>query len=51
MAPQNDICPHGKTYPIKALTNKSIYIKKPEAHTFVFLKELFINAFKIWKKI
>lgn len=49
VAPQKDICPHGRTYPMKALINKNIYIRNPDDHTLVFLNELFIKAFIIWK--
>lgn len=51
VAPQKDICPQGRTYPIKALINKNIYIIKPVDQTLVFLNELFISAFIMWKKI
>lgn len=34
VAPQNDICPHGKTYPKKAVAITVNMIITPESHTF-----------------
>lgn len=39
LVPQKDICPHGKTYPKKAVAIKIKTIITPEAHTWVNLKE------------
>jgi len=39
VAPQKDICPQGKIYPIKATIIKNNKIKIPLNHTIVFLKE------------
>ena len=33
VAPQNDICPHGNTYPMKAAPMEASRITTPEAHT------------------
>jgi hypothetical protein len=39
VAPQNDICPHGKTYPIKAVPiNKNKRIT-PIIHVYLKLKD------------
>lgn len=41
VAPQNDICPHGRTYPIKAAPMEASKIITPEFHTIgVFIGEL-----------
>lgn len=37
VAPQNDICPHGRTYPRKAVAMVSTIKMSPEAHTIGFL--------------
>jgi len=37
VAPQNDICPHGRTYPRKAVAIKANKIITPEIQTWVFL--------------
>jgi len=34
VAPQNDICPHGSTYPRKAVAITANMIATPEYHTF-----------------
>jgi len=34
VAPQNDICPHGSTYPKNAVPIVISMIMTPEAHTF-----------------
>jgi len=34
VAPQNDICPHGSTYPRNAVAIRSRRIVTPETHTF-----------------
>lgn len=34
VAPQNDICPHGRTYPRNAVAITANKISTPEAHTF-----------------
>jgi len=39
VAPQKDICPHGSTYPIKAVPINRNKIKVPEDHTYKDLKE------------
>jgi len=40
VAPQKDICPHGRTYPIKAVAINTISSVVPEAHVSIFLKQL-----------
>lgn len=41
VAPQKDICPHGKTYPIKAAPMVASKIITPEVHTIgSFIGEL-----------
>jgi hypothetical protein len=37
VAPQNDICPHGRTYPRKAVAIVSTIRISPDAHTIGFL--------------
>jgi outer membrane protein assembly factor BamE (lipoprotein component of BamABCDE complex) len=37
VAPQNDICPHGKTYPKKAVAIKANKIRIPDIHTWNIL--------------
>ena len=37
VAPQNDICPHGNTYPRNAVIISSNRIPTPDPHTFVYL--------------
>jgi len=44
VAAQNDICPHGKTYPRNAVIIIIIKIMDPEFHVLVNLKE-YINMF------
>lgn len=39
-APQNDICPHGRIYPVKAVAINRIKILTPEDQIRFFLKEL-----------
>jgi hypothetical protein len=39
VAPQNDICPHGSTYPKKAVAIMAKRIRIPEIQTDVVLKE------------
>ena len=34
VAPQNDICPQGKTYPKKAVAITKTKIEAPESHVF-----------------
>jgi len=38
VAPQNDICPHGRTYPRKAVAIVISMIIIPDIHTFVLLE-------------
>jgi hypothetical protein len=38
VAPQNDICPHGKTYPRNAVPMVMSMITTPEIHTFGWLE-------------
>ncbi|ONI56928.1 hypothetical protein N499_1386 [Wolbachia pipientis wVitA] len=40
MAPQNDICPQGKTYPINAVAIVSKKISTPIIHVITITKEL-----------
>jgi len=42
VAPQNDICPQGSTYPIKAVAINVIIIKFPEFHVDFMKKEEYI---------
>jgi hypothetical protein len=37
VAPQKDICPHGRTYPKKAVAITISRIKTPDNHTFFWL--------------
>lgn len=37
VAPQNDICPHGNTYPRNAVPMVMSMITTPEIHTFGWL--------------
>jgi len=37
VAPQNDICPHGRTYPKKAVAITDIKIREPVVHTVDFV--------------
>jgi len=39
VAPQNDICPHGRTYPRKAVPNRMKMISKPDIQVWVSLNE------------
>jgi hypothetical protein len=39
VAPQKDICPHGRTYPIKAVPIKIKMIIVPDTQVSFFLKE------------
>jgi len=39
VAPQNDICPHGKTYRRKAVAISISRIMDPEIHVFLSLKD------------
>jgi len=43
VAPQNDICPHGKTYPRKAVAISRIKIVIPLAHTCVLVLGELLN--------
>jgi len=36
VAPQNDICPHGRTYPKKAVAIASSSNNVPDNHTFIW---------------
>ena len=45
LAPQKDICPHGRTYPIKAVSINTRSRVTPLAHTRVLLP-LFINMLR-----
>lgn len=47
VAPQNDICPQGRTYPINAEAIIKINIIFPEIHIFFLLKDLLSKDFKI----
>ena len=40
VAPQNDICPQGRTYPRKAVAIDSKKIVTPDIQVYVRLKEL-----------
>lgn len=53
VAPQKDICPHGRTYPKKAEAIVNKRIKLPLIHKAFLLKDLFNKDLKIWiyKKI
>jgi len=39
VAPQNDICPHGRTYPRKAVLIRVTIISSPDNHVWVNLNE------------
>jgi len=51
VAPQNDICPHGRTYPKKAVAMRIKRMTIPDNHVCVILKDLIINPRLIWIKI
>lgn len=51
VAPHKDICPHGSTYPIKAVAIKIIRIINPDIHVWEFLKDLLHRLRKMWVKI
>lgn len=51
VAPHKDICPHGSTYPIKAVAIKTIRIINPDIHVWEFLKDLLLRLRKMWVKI
>jgi hypothetical protein len=38
VAPQKDICPHGRTYPKKAVAIRIKMIITPDCHVRVFVK-------------
>jgi len=38
VAPQNDICPHGRTYPKNAVAIRMRRIMVPEIHTFFWFE-------------
>lgn len=40
VAPQNDICPHGRTYPKNAVIINRSKIITPDPHTFEYIYEL-----------
>jgi hypothetical protein len=40
VAPQNDICPHGRTYPTNAVIIETRRIETPEIHVIVRKNEL-----------
>lgn len=50
VAAQNDIWPHGKTYPKNAVTIDNNKIKIPEIHVNINFHEELIILFDIWKK-
>lgn len=51
VAAQNDICPHGNTYPIKAVIIDNNKIKTPENHTNKNFHEELIKFLIIWINI
>lgn len=49
VAPQNDICPHGRTYPRKAVAITANRMTTPESHTFFWLAgELKYSPRAVW---
>lgn len=48
VAAQNDICPHGKTYPRNAVAIRSKRIITPEFQVWVSLKDLARMFFEMW---
>jgi len=48
VAPQNDICPHGNTYPKKAVAMRANRIMVPEYHTWLILKDENFNPRVMW---
>lgn len=48
VAAQNDICPHGKTYPRNAVAIKMIMIITPEFQVWDNLNDLFRRFFPMW---
>jgi len=51
VAPQNDICPHGRTYPMKAVPIKMKRMEIPDIQVSFLLKEEKIIPRLIWIKI
>lgn len=51
VAAQKDICPHGKTYPKKAVIMLIINSKIPVIHIVVFFGDLFSSERLIWRKM
>lgn len=51
VAPHNDICPHGRTYPKKAVIMVIIKIISPDLHNFLFFVDIFNILRYIWMKI
>lgn len=51
VAPQKDICPHGRTYPMNAVPIKINKIEIPEIQVSFLLKEENIIPRLIWMKI
>ena len=49
VAAQNDICPHGRTYPINAVAIKINKIIIPTFHVVFILKDFIRRFFEIWK--
>jgi len=47
--PQKDICPHGRTYPRKAVTIVARKIVIPDIHVSLILNEFMFIAFKMCK--
>jgi len=48
VAPQNDICPHGRTYPMNAVAIRIRTIEVPENHVSLFFGDLFNRPRKMW---
>jgi hypothetical protein len=48
VAPQKDICPHGRTYPKKEVIIKRSNNKTPEFQVILFLKDLFRMFREMW---
>jgi len=51
VAPQNDICPHGRTYPRKAVAIRTRIILVPEYHVWAILYEVNIIPREMCVKI
>lgn len=51
VAPQKDICPHGNTYPRKAVAISNKRINIPETQVFVSLYELITKPRLMWMKM